>query len=161
MQAPLNMKDVLHDALISDVASFLPEPSQAMFAVALTESWSKLSNLSRRCRLSSASRAIISRIQWQVLDFADVERELAEKLSDHDIHAILTCINAKYCLRKLKLARCFGIVGHGLEPIRGSTVIEQIDLSFASKHETMQDLPCDPKWQFYPSFMILFPRATH
>jgi len=60
---------------------------------------------------------------------------LAIKLTDDDIGAILACINARQVLTTLKLTGCVNITGNGLEPLRGSVVLEQIDLSLVKQHE--------------------------
>eukprot|EP00985_Skeletonema_marinoi_P006094 scaffold2645_cov96-Skeletonema_marinoi.AAC.1 len=65
----------------------------------------------------------------ETLDFEDIEEDLAIKLSDGDISAVLTCIDAVNRLKTLKLTNCINIIGVGLEPLRGSSIIEQIDLS--------------------------------
>lgn len=36
---------------------------------------------------------------------------------------------------RLKLTHCFSVVGHGLEPLRGSTVLERIDLGLVRTFE--------------------------
>lgn len=41
---------------------------------------------------------------------------------------MLVCANAVNNVKKLKLRYCFGITGRGLEPLRGSTVLEEIVL---------------------------------
>ncbi|KAL7552071.1 hypothetical protein ACHAWF_015303 [Thalassiosira exigua] len=50
-------------------------------------------------------------------------------LTDDDLGAVLVCIDAKNRLRSFKLTNCTHIVGYGLEPLRGSAVLEQIDVS--------------------------------
>ena len=50
------------------------------------------------------------------------------KLLDDDIAAVLSCINAIKYLKKLKLAGCVSITGRGLEPLRGTVVLEWIDM---------------------------------
>ena len=65
-----------------------------------------------------------------MLDFVDIKEEgLAEKLTDEDIGGILVCIDAKNNLKKLRLTRCSKVVGHGLDPVRGSVVLEDFDAS--------------------------------
>ena len=69
------------------------------------------------------------------MDFEDIDKELANKLTDDDVYAILKCINARDVLKRLKLCGCTNITGLGLNPLRGSVVLEQIDLSLVGKHE--------------------------
>ena len=77
---------------------------------------------------------------WDVLDFVDMEEEgLAMKLTDDDIGALLVCINAKKTLKKLRLTRCSKFVGRGLEPLRGSVVLEHFDASKVATREQTSD----------------------
>ena len=51
-------------------------------------------------------------------------------MSDEDIGGILVCIDALHTVKVFKLTKgLFNIVGHGLEPLRGSRIIERIDMS--------------------------------
>jgi len=113
---------------IVDVSAYLPKPSRAILAAAFTSSSLLQNNNDLIHRLSPISTAIISAQSWNILDFEDVERELANKLTDDDIYAILTCINAHDMLKRLKLRGCTNITGIGLNPLRGSAVLKQIDL---------------------------------
>lgn len=72
---------------------------------------------------------------WQHFDFFGIEKSLAARLSDGDVKEVLLCIDAANKLKKLKLIHCVGIIGSGLEPLRGSTVIEQIDLSLVRSNQ--------------------------
>lgn len=65
-----------------------------------------------------------------MLDFEDIEKRLASKLTDDDIAAVLVCINAAG-----NLAGCKNVTGSGLEPLRGSAVLEKIDLSLVGRYE--------------------------
>ncbi|KAL7528858.1 hypothetical protein ACHAXR_002672 [Thalassiosira sp. AJA248-18] len=67
---------------------------------------------------------------WDVLFFSDIEESLIQKLTDNDIGCILVCINAKESLKKIRLCNNENLVGHGLEPLRGSAKLEEIDLGF-------------------------------
>ena len=73
--------------------------------------------------------------EWGTLDFVDVEKSLASKLTDDDIGAILLCIDAKNKLKRLNLTHCYNVVGRGLEPLRFSAVLEQIDLGLVRTFE--------------------------
>ena len=46
------------------------------------------------------------------------------------------CISAQDVLKKLKLTRCINITGRALTPLRGSSIIEHIDLSLAKQYES-------------------------
>ena len=118
-----------------DVSAHSSKPSRAIFAAAITAPSSSWQNDNLMHRLSDRSRAIVSPLQWDVLDFEDVSKDLANKLTDDDIYAILKCICAQDVLKRLKLCGCINIEGHGLNPLMGSVVIEQIDFSLVRKHE--------------------------
>ncbi|KAL7425610.1 hypothetical protein ACHAXM_000085 [Skeletonema potamos] len=111
---------------LSYVANFLATPSRALFAVALDESSDSLRN--------ERSYAIAGN-QWDVLDFGEIEKELTVKLTDDHIERVLQCIDAVNKVKRLKLTNCVNITGAGLDPLRGSTVIEQIDLSLVGEHQ--------------------------
>ena len=87
--------DDIPDALMH-VAYYLSKPQQALFAVALythnhqTPS-DRNSSTSEEWMPNTTSSAIISttsREQWQVLDFGDIEKSLASKLTDDHVRAI-------------------------------------------------------------------------
>ena len=118
---------------IADVSAYLPKPSRAILAVALSAPSSSWRNNDMH-RLSPISTAIVSASQWDILDFEDVEKELANKLTD--VHALLKSINARDVLKRLKLCGCVNITGKGLNPLQGSVVLEQIDIGLVRKHET-------------------------
>ena len=73
--------------------------------------------------------------QWEVMDFVDISKSLASRLTDDDVGAVLVCIDAKNKLKRLKLTHCFNVVGIGLEPLRRSTVMEYFDLEFVRELE--------------------------
>jgi len=125
---------------IVNLSAYLAKPSRALLAVALStpSSWKNDNDVHR---LSPISKAIISASQWDILDFEDVNKELANKLTDDDISAVLTCINAHDVLKRLKLCGCTNITGIGLHPLRGSTVLEQIDISLVGKYECPYPAP--------------------
>jgi len=119
--SPRDLADVPIEAM-KHVASFLASPSRALFAVALDN------NLSRReCQ-------VIAGNQWATLDFGTVEKSLAEKLTDDHISAVLLCIDSVHTIKTLRLANCINITGVGLAPLRGSRVMEHIDLSLVPDH---------------------------
>ena len=95
---------------IADVSAYLPKPSRAILALAFTSS-SLLQNNDLMHRLQPISTAIVSASQWDILDFEDVEGELANKLTDDDISAVLKSINAHDVLKRLKLCGCTTITG--------------------------------------------------
>ena len=97
---------------IVDVSAYLSKPSRAILAVAFTTSSSSSlwqTDYEVMHRLSPISKAVISASQWETLDFEDIERELANKLTDNDISAVLKSINAQDVLKRLKLCGCINI----------------------------------------------------
>ena len=125
--------------IIVDVSTHLSKPSKAIMAIAFTapsSSW-QCDNLTNRP--SPISKAIISSSEWETFDFEDIEKSLANRLSDDDMSAVLQCINAQDVLKKLKLTGCTNITGRGLSPLRGSVVLEQIDLSLIKKTEDIDN----------------------
>ena len=128
----------LPDGILSHVASYLAKPSRALFAIAMTstpESRTK-DNFSISSEYQQTTVAILQSEQWDVLDFEDIEKSLAAKLTDIDLHAVLKCISAQDVLKKLKLSGCLSITGRCLELLRGSTIIEHIDLSLVTLFES-------------------------
>lgn len=78
--------------------------------------------------------------RWESLDFGDIEKSLAAKLTDDIVHMVLNCIDAKTRLKTLKMAGCVNITGIGLEPLRGSAVLELLDLSLVGQSEKPLDV---------------------
>ena len=90
----------LTDAILANVARYLAAPSAAMFSIAVTQD-----GASSNWVPTQTSNAIISAAastsnnnneqQLQVLDFGDIEKDLAAKLSDEDIRDVLLCIDSQ------------------------------------------------------------------
>ena len=76
--------------------------------------------------------------EWEILDFVDIPKSLASRLTDDDLASILTCIDAKNNLKRLNLTHCFNIIGQGLSPLRGSIVLEKLDLGLVRQMEVPQ-----------------------
>jgi len=125
---------------IVNVSAYLDKPSRALLAVAFNapSSWKNDNDVHQPSLIGTA---IISASQWDTLDFEDVNKELANKLTDANINAILKCINAQDVLKRLKLFGCINITGEGLTPLRGSVVLEQIDISLVGKYECPYPAP--------------------
>ena len=99
----------LPDSLLRfNIGGYLPNPSRAMMAAAL----------SREACFNSDK-----------LDFGEIDKEFASKLTDDDMADILLSIDAVNTLKTLKIIGCVEISGVGLEPLRGSSVLQQLDLS--------------------------------
>eukprot|EP00581_Thalassiosira_minuscula_P007285 CAMPEP_0183709908 /NCGR_PEP_ID=MMETSP0737-20130205/5850_1 /TAXON_ID=385413 /ORGANISM="Thalassiosira miniscula, Strain CCMP1093" /LENGTH=196 /DNA_ID=CAMNT_0025938125 /DNA_START=8 /DNA_END=595 /DNA_ORIENTATION=- len=147
----LNISD-LPDALLIAVAEFLPKTLVALFSSVFSTVKSGLP--------SATSKAIVSFFRetkydepWEVLDFLDVEKSLRVKLTDDDISEVLKCTDAKNKLKTLKLTHCFQVSGRGLELLRGSAVLEQLDLSLVGLHEP-------PELIFFNGMRVLSPHIS-
>ena len=84
----------LPDGLLVGISSYLTKPSSALFAIAMETN-------SQEQR--ETSKAIISSANGSVLDFGDVEKDLAAKLLDDDIDKILKYFEVYSKLTVLKL----------------------------------------------------------
>ncbi|KAL3804401.1 hypothetical protein HJC23_011329 [Cyclotella cryptica] len=119
MQGEIALSHLPVEAL-SYVASFLTTPSRALLAVALHD---------------DNSSAIVGDI-WGTLDFGQLEEDLSRNLTDNHLKTVLLCVDAVSRIKTLRLANCISITGAGLEPLRGSAIIEKIDLSLVGDHES-------------------------
>lgn len=104
--------------ILVDISAYLANPSKALLAVAFSPPSTFSLSLPLLLlpdvlmnRLSPISKAIVLAQQWDILDFEDVEKELANKLTDDDIFAVLKSINAHDVLKRLKLYGCVNITG--------------------------------------------------
>jgi len=128
-----------------EVSTYLCKPSRALFATALSATFSSWKKDNSVRHPSVTSKAIIAASDWDVVDFVDIENNLAYKLKDNDLRAVLLIINARQTLKKLKLTNCINIIGDGLSPLRGSNVLELLDLSLVGKHESPSKVHYDEK----------------
>jgi hypothetical protein len=135
--------DLLPGGILEEVATFLAAPSRVLFAVAITPRSSPYDIIMSR-RRSNVSRSSIAGNAWHTLDFGDIEKELATKLSDDDINDILVHIDAANKLKRLRLTNCINITGAGLISLRGSTSIEQIDLNLVGANQRARIQPKPP-----------------
>ena len=122
--------------IFEHTAGFLAPISRALFAVALTNDENNNS--------PGENYSSIAGSDWDTLDFGEIEKVLAVRLSDDDIRDILQHIDAVNNVKRLKLTNCTNITGVGLEPLRGSTMIEQIDLSLVGDGENPRLLDPNP-----------------
>ncbi|KAL7437006.1 hypothetical protein ACHAXM_005611 [Skeletonema potamos] len=127
--------DILPGGILKEVASFLAAPSRVLFAVAITPPSSPYDKIMARYR-PKVSRSSIAGNGWHTLDFGEIEKNLAAKLSDDDINEVLLHIDAANKVKRLRLTNCINITGAGLISLRGSTSIEQIDLSLVAVHHS-------------------------
>jgi hypothetical protein len=131
--------DGIHDlpvTLFASISEYLALPSRILFAVAMTPSNNNSGLLSAYILPSSENNDGA----LGTLDFSTIERDICEKLTDCDIYAVLLCINAQRTLKKLILTGCTNITGKGLEPLRGSSVLEMIDLSLVRKFQNPKSI---------------------
>jgi hypothetical protein len=131
--------------ILDHTASFLAPPSRAIFAVALTNDNHKP---------NENSSSIAAADDWDTLDFGEIEKELAARLSDYDISDVLQHVNAVNTVKRLRLTNCTQISGICLEPLRGSKVVEQIDLSLVGDGESPR-LDPEPPISYYAVMPIL------
>ena len=132
----LALRDLPNEAL-AYAAGYLARPSKALFSIAL------FGHEPAEARDNDLSQAILglsgeqrNREQYYVLDFGEIEWQLAAKITDDILRAILLRIGALAKLKKLKLTGCTNISGEGLDPLRGSVLLEQIDLSLVAEHKS-------------------------
>ena len=119
-------------AIISSSSATKKNPKEA----AEEERWGSFPCSYRKNLAARLTDDDLAAEQPGTLDFEDIEKDLAAGLTDDDLGAILLCINAKNTLKILKLTGCINIIGNGLEPLRGSIVLQQIDLSLVGRHES-------------------------
>jgi len=134
----------LPDSALVHVARYLAAPSRILFALAISRG-----KLHQCKKPSTTAKAIISSgvsdNTWENLDFSEIDKSLASRLTDDDIKSILVYINARHKLKKLNLNGCINITGVGLEPLRNSTIVlEVIDLSLVGQHECPNIHPVPP-----------------
>ena len=132
------------DTVLASLAEFLTKTERALVAVAMTASSKSWRESNWRKRPLDASSVMIAArplneininrrmresYEWDSFDFRDIDKSLAKKLSDEDIGGLLVCLDAINTVKVFKLKGCVNIIGHGLEPLRGSRVLEQLDLN--------------------------------
>ena len=179
----INITD-LPDEAVKYIAGCLPKPSRALLAVALTTEssrWTKIDwtksvaspsilslwGKTKRKQPSAATNAIVlppsQNNIWGNIDFGDIEPCLASRLTDDDIAAVLACVNALHKLKTCVLSGCINISGRGLVPLRGSEVLERLDMSLVGRHEN-PILKCEPllsKTQVIPILDSIVDRENH
>jgi len=117
--------DILPGGILKEVAKFLAPTSRILFAVAITPPSSPYDIVLARCR-PRVSRSSIAGNNWHTLDFGDIEKDLAAKLTDDDLSQILLYIDAAHKVKRLRLTNCINISGSGLAPLRYSTSLSKL-----------------------------------
>ena len=112
------IRDLLPDSLVAAVCDYLLVPSRLLTAVAL-----------------GGENSSIGGAPITSLDFEQVEKELAGRLTDDHLELMLRASDAATGLQILKLAGCTNITGSGLRPLRGSRVLRQVDFTLRRNHE--------------------------
>ena len=143
---PRNIRDLAVEPL-THVASFLATPSRAMFAIALSSEWCYLDeeklgppqwwidNHAWPEGEVSYSASIIAG-KCESLDFGEIEKDLAGRLTDAHISDILLCLDREdNRIKKFSLTNCANVTGRGMWRLFGSETIEQIDLSMVPDHK--------------------------
>ena len=127
----------LPPGILEHIASYLAAPSRLIFAIVAESKKTPYQKImSRTPKHNDESHSLIVGQNWSTLDFGDIEKELAEKLSDDDIKKMLLSINAADRLLRLNLANCTNITGAGLDPLHGSQNLQHFDLSLVAKHQS-------------------------
>ena len=106
----------LPDACLSRAFSFLPFGERVTFAMS-SPAWNSEQK-------QDWAKLIIGATPVHEVDFGDCR--FSAKLTDADVDCILGSVDAANNLKELKLTNCIGVVGHGLESLRGSTVLKKL-----------------------------------
>jgi len=104
----------LPEGILTNVATYLATPSVVIFAIAVTRNGAS-SQISYAIMSAAASNNNGEQQQLNVLDFGDIDKTLAAKLTDDHITTILKFIDAPNNLVTLKLAGCVNITGSCLD----------------------------------------------
>ena len=126
------IRDALPDSLIAAVCDYLPIPSRLITAVALGEK--NNGSIGGTAVAFHVGGAPVS-----ILDFEQVEKELAGRLTDDHLESMLHLADAVRGLQILKLAGCTNITGSGLRPLHGSRVLRQVDITLRGNHEAAKE----------------------
>ena len=103
----------LPDGILTNVATYLATPSVVLFAIAIQQDGTSSTQTQTHDAIISTTTSTLNgdEQQLQVLDFGDIEKRLAAKLTDDHITTILNCISASNNLKTVKLAGCVNITG--------------------------------------------------
>ena len=126
VQEPCSMLRCLPDAVLGQVALYLPISSQSFLAAAVTSD--KSTNVD--CNWNNVDN------HWAILDFSDLDKEVQLRLTDDDLNSVLYSIDATNTLRTLKLPGCINITGRGLGVLHAAVNLRQIDLSLVGQRES-------------------------
>ena len=119
----------LPDAVLARAFSFLSFKDRVTFAMS-SPAWESDEN-------QDWAKLIIGSTPVHAIDFGDCSARFAFNLVDTDLDCILTSICAVDNLKEFKLTNCYRIIGHGLDPLRGSTLLKKIDLSLVDRFDVV------------------------
>lgn len=136
----------LPDGILIKVASYLTQASCMSYALTLQNYRCQMTPSNNGQQPSEIAKAIAAATKqsWESIDFRYIQGILRRRLTDNDIRWVLICVDALNKTRSLKLTNCLGITGAGLEPIRGSIVLERIDLSLVGDYQSPIIVPEPP-----------------
>lgn len=77
-----------------------------------------------------------SRDLWRVINFENVPTGMAAQISDDQLEALLHNVHTDERCQVLKLRGCARVIGYGLEPIRGSRMMREMDLRLEKNNST-------------------------
>ena len=137
--------------ILTNISVYLTKTERVLYAVALTAPSKSWENSDGMRTPSIASQIIISGPYYKQNKLYDekwVDLELDSdyyssfprhhKLNDGDICGILVCTDAIHNLEHLSLPFCTNVIGHGLNLLRGSSVLTDIDLSLVRRNGTTE-----------------------
>jgi len=122
-------------ALLPKVATYLSRTSCLSLLMAMAPP-----SITSQHVPSAAVKAIAaSGMNWDNLDFKDVQDMIGRSLTDDDIRWVLIAIDGVNKIKLLRLTHCFGVTGAGLSPLRESTKLETIDLDRENPGNTLSE----------------------
>jgi len=137
ISSQIKQVDQLPDAALVSIATFLPKISRLVFAAALTAPASSWEKCNYGIEPPEASKIICSvdtedGCTGETLYIGYTDYYLESKFTDVNVGSILVCADALHRVKTLELSDYLSITGQGLEPLRGSIVLEQIILELES-----------------------------
>lgn len=108
------------DTVLASVAQFLTKTEHALSATRIMVE-ARLHNMKFNTQLKQS-------YEWDIINFEDIDKALTKKLTGEDIGGVLVCTDAINTIEVFELKGCIIILGHGLEPLRGSRTLELLDL---------------------------------
>ncbi|KAL9185970.1 hypothetical protein ACHAXT_005208 [Thalassiosira profunda] len=149
-EAEVHHFDSVPESVLLSITSYLEPTSRVLLAVALTASPAAWREAGWEIQPSAAGKTIMAGQNLRYKDgvpgfgskyssrvsFADTDKTLAAKLSDDDIGSILSLVGSTSKIEVVELTHCIGMHGYGLEPLRCSLHLRQLDLSLVGRKES-------------------------